>query len=70
MPRATKCRIDGQIVDVLTAIALREQATTRRDQHPDFRCQECGRAVRPHREGATGQQAHFEHIRGNPDCRL
>ena len=70
MPRAIRCRLNGEVIDVGRALALREQAAAARRARPDFRCVGCGERVRAHRTGTTGQEAHFEHLRGNPRCRL
>lgn len=42
-------------------------ATTQRQL---LRCIECGGAVRAHREGTTGQVAHFEHRHAHHGCSL
>lgn len=33
-----------------------------------LRCPSCGGRVRPHREGTTGQCAHFEHYQRHDGC--
>ena len=35
-----------------------------------MRCPACHGAVRPHKEGTTGQRAHFEHLKAEVGCRL
>lgn len=68
MPRATTCELDGQIIGVEEALRLRDEAAGRRGPYPEFSCRECGEPVRPHKEGTTGQAAHFEHKKRNPGC--
>lgn len=67
MPRATTCALNGEVIDVLEA--LRRKARLTRSMKADFRCVECGKAVRPHKDGGHGA-AHFEHLRRNPQCSL
>ncbi len=67
MPRETTCELDGQIVDIEEALRLRDESP-RRGPYPGFRCRECGELVRPHKKGTTGQAAHFEHRKRNPNC--
>lgn len=62
MPTMTSCTLDGQAIDIDTAIDMRDAGN-----RPDFRCNECGQAVRPHRSGGHAP-AHFEHLERNPDC--
>lgn len=66
MPRAQSCLLNSKPVDVDEALRLRDHGTGVRI---DFRCQDCGEAVRPHKESSYGA-AHFEHLRKNPTCRL
>jgi hypothetical protein len=63
------CILDGREIDVEKAIAIRD-ARLPRQPYPSFRCRICGKSVRPHKEGSTGQRAHFEHHPANPDCPL
>lgn len=35
-----------------------------------IRCPECHGRVRAHKEGTTGQRAHFEHMRRHDGCSL
>jgi hypothetical protein len=69
MPKATQCSLDGRTVDIDEALQLRDDAVRRRKPYPEFCCIECGEYVRPHKEGTTGQGAHFEHRRKSPGCR-
>ena len=45
-----------------------EEALRRRGE--PMRCLACHGAVRPHKEGTTGQRAHFEHMKADKECRL
>jgi len=65
MPRATTCRMQ---VSVEEAIRLRDEAVKIGRLLPALFCEECGRRVRPHKEGLGG--AHFEHLERNPACSL
>lgn len=64
--RATTCMLDGQKIDIDEALRLRNQAGRK---SPDFRCEECGERVSPHKEGG-GSIAHFEHLSKNRACSL
>jgi hypothetical protein len=70
MPKATTCKLDGQLVEIEESLRLRDEAARRREPYPEFRCRECAELVRPHKEGTTGQAAHFEHRRRSSGCRL
>lgn len=65
MPKATVAKAGKFEFGVERALEMR-----RAGHSPDFRCTECDQPVRPHREGTTGQGAHFEHLVRNPDCPL
>lgn len=65
MARSQTCTWNGRSVGIETALEIRDRSTA-----PDFRCSECGDRVRPHKAAATGQAAHFEHLRVNPRCLL
>lgn len=67
MPRATECLLDGKIIGVENALHWKYATNRDTSLKPDFRCVECGQAVRPHRDGGHSS-AHFEHFRRNPDC--
>jgi hypothetical protein len=67
MPRATTCVLNGEVIDV--AEALRRKRRLTRSMRADFRCTECGKPVRPHRDSDYGD-AHFEHLRRNAECSL
>lgn len=67
MPRAQSCLLNGKPVDVDEALRLRDDGAGVRI---DFRCQECGDAVKPHRAGVSHGAAHFEHIQKNLKCQL
>ena len=68
MPRATTCMFEGTVIDVLVAIDLRNRINHKKVQL-DFRCVECEKPVRPHKDGRNFS-AHFEHQQRNPNCRL
>lgn len=67
MPLATTCRSQGEVIDVFEALRRKNRLT--RSMKPDFRCTECGKSVRPHKDGGHGA-AHFEHLRRNAECSL
>lgn len=69
MPRATTCTLNGTEVGVGDALVLREDARHAGQAAPDFRCAECGEAVRAFRGGGHAA-AHFEHYERNSACRL
>ncbi|HZT60381.1 MAG TPA: adenylosuccinate lyase [Pyrinomonadaceae bacterium] len=62
--RATTCLLDGEKVDIDEALRLREK---RGGSSLNFRCEECGEKVSPHKEGG-GAVAHFEHLSQNKNC--
>lgn len=65
MPKATACVLNKKIIGVDEALELRDAAKRK----SDFKCVDCGKAVRPHRAGGNGA-AHFEHLERNPVCPL
>ena len=67
-PKAVFCTFEGSRLAVQEALELRDRRSF--DRELSFLCEECGEPVRPHRAGTTGQAAHFEHHRRNPECRL
>lgn len=42
----------------------------RMEPRPLLRCPECHGRVRAHKEGTTGQRAHFEHFAAHSGCSL
>jgi competence CoiA-like predicted nuclease len=56
---------NGRTMDIGSALEIRV-----RKSNADFRCAACGQRVRAHKKGTTGQEAHFEHVTANPNCRL
>lgn len=69
MPRAVTCMIDNKEVSVEQALRLRDDPERKRTTRLNFQCIDCGKQVKPHKEGkASG--AHFEHHRRNPNCPL
>lgn len=70
MPRATTCLLNDGAIDVEVALRQREQSKRGKGTgRLDYRCIECRRPVRPHRDGGHAA-AHFEHLERNPNCRL
>ena len=69
MARATTCHLDDRLINVAVAIDQRDLAREQGRESPYFRCRECGRPVRPHKESGYGA-AHFEHLERNPNCPL
>ena len=47
MPKATSCKLYGQIISIDEALHLRDEASRRRRPYPPFRCRECDEFVRP-----------------------
>jgi hypothetical protein len=68
VPKATSCKLYGQIIGIDEALHLRDEARRRRRPYPPFRCRECDEFVRPHKRGTTDQAAHFEHRESSPGC--
>jgi hypothetical protein len=69
MPKATDCILNKKSIGIEEALQLRDEAKRVGQLRPDFRCVDCGKAVRPHRDGGDGA-AHFEHLERNPACPL
>jgi hypothetical protein len=69
MPKATTCLLDRKEISVSKALDLRDRAKRKREEKPDFRCRECGEAVRPHNAGGKAA-AHIEHLERNRNCSL
>jgi hypothetical protein len=69
MPKAMRCKLGRRLIDIHEALRLREDRR-RGSRYPAFECVECGQPVRPHREGSTGQAAHFEHRERTKGCSL
>jgi hypothetical protein len=70
VPKATDCKLYGELIGVEEALYLRDEARRQRMPYPPFRCRECGEFVRPHKKGTTDQAAHFEHRESSPVCSL
>ncbi len=64
MPKATNCLLNDQQLQIDDALQLRRGM----EKSPSFRCVECGKPVRAHSLGSTGQAAHFEHLEKNRNC--
>jgi hypothetical protein len=66
-PRATTCEVlsgsGWKVITVDDALAMRG-----RGRWDGGRCVECHEPVRLHKEGTTGQAAHFEHLSRNAKC--
>jgi rubredoxin len=69
MPRATSCTFNKAQIGVEEALRLHDQSKRDDLTRPDFRCSDCGEAVRPHKDGGNAA-AHFEHIKRNAACPL
>jgi len=61
---ATQCRYQGEEMDIVDALALRDRSNSR----PYFTCIHCDEPVRAHRAGAEHSEAHFEHHELNSEC--
>ena len=70
MPRAVTCAFGQTTITVDEALKLRDDPQRRRSSILDFRCNECGQPVRPHKESSSGAAAHIEHQDRNADCSL
>ena len=68
MPKSTFCRYGGDRLGVAEALEIRRRSSPGRQ--PRFSCEGCGKPVRAHKAGTTGQAAHFEHLEKNPSCRF
>ncbi len=67
MPKMTRCDLEGKPMEVEVALALRDDYRRGRADKPEFRCTECGQAVRVHK-GSSYAAAHFEHLERNERC--
>jgi hypothetical protein len=67
-PRAQECLISIEVANALRALAA-AMGLEVPNGDLQFRCKQCGEAVKPHRASAA-QGAHFEHLRRNPACPL
>ena len=68
MAKSTQARFGSDIVGIARALEMRG-GTKNSPSSLKFTCLECGRPVRPHKEGG-GAAAHFEHLARNPQCGL
>jgi len=68
MPQSVHCMYGGRRIGIEEALELRRRRGRR--ESLKFYCEECGKPVRPHQLGSTGQAPHFEHQARNPACRL
>jgi len=68
MPKATECTFEGKPLEIVAALELRRNAP--RGTKLPFYCLSCGKSVRAHKKGVSGQAAHFEHLERNPACPL
>lgn len=69
MPKATTCLLNNETIGIEDALRLRDEAKRVGQPRPDFRCVDCQKAVRPHRDGGHAA-AHFEHLERNAACLL
>lgn len=70
MPRAITCILSTAEISFERALFIRDGGdVTLRDMASRFVCIECGKSVRPHKEGGNAA-AHFEHLNRNADCPL
>lgn len=70
MATMTSCIHNGRSLGIDEALRLRREAERLGKTTPIFTCSSCGQVVRAHKEGTTGQQAHFEHHKKSPSCRF
>ncbi|UAA37451.1 HNH endonuclease [Paraneptunicella aestuarii] len=66
MVAATECKYEGNVIDIDSALILRNRAGKKT---LSFICKECGEPVRAHKAGGR-MKAHFEHLERNPFCSL
>lgn len=67
MPKSITCHLNQKTITIEDAIDLRFAANQKGQPHPDFRCRDCGKPVRPHRGSEYGA-GHFEHREKNTNC--
>jgi hypothetical protein len=65
MPKSTECEVRGS--DGWERMAISDALLNR---FLEMRCPECHGRVRAHKEGTTGQGAHFEHIKVHAGLQL
>ena len=70
MAAMKSCSYNGISLAIDEALRLRRESERLGATTPTFTCSSCGQVVRAHKEGTTGQQAHFEHLKKNPACRF
>lgn len=70
MATITSCIHIGRSVGIDEALRLKRESERLGKPTPIFTCSGCGEVLRAHKEGTTGQQAHFEHHKKNPSCRF
>lgn len=68
MPLSIRCKFEGDLLGIGKALEIRDRV--RPGSRPKFMCIQCGKPVRAHKAGTTGQGAHFEHLERNPRCSL
>lgn len=69
MPRAVSCLFNQAEIGVEEALRLRNRVGREKISRVDFRCIECGEAVKAMKASDYGA-AHFEHFERNPECGL
>jgi 5-methylcytosine-specific restriction protein A len=68
MTTAVACLYKGKVISVAEALQIKGQSTS--GLPPGiFLCSECQKPVKPHRSGGHAD-AHFEHLKRNPECSL
>lgn len=66
MPKSIEARYGSKVITIDQALALRGSSPSSGLQ---FFCVQCGKPVRPHKEGG-GAAGHFEHLARNRQCTL
>lgn len=70
MPRSITCLLFSKEITVDEALDIRaSKSSDVKRQITHMVCVECGKPVRPHKEGRNSG-AHFEHSERNPACKL
>lgn len=66
MPRSVVCNYEGDRLGIEEALEIRHRSSS--GTLLRFTCVQCGKPLRAHKAGTTGQAAHFEHFERNPAC--
>jgi hypothetical protein len=70
MATITSCIHNGRSLGIDEVLRLKRKSERLGKPTPIFTCSDCGQILRAHKEGTTGQQAHFEHYKRNQFCRF